>query len=409
MSQGLQPGFSGAFMADGFAASFPIYSPSSVSQLKGVRLAVKDVFEVQGLTCGAGNPSWLQQQAPAQRTAEAVHLLLASGCSWMGKTVTDELTYSLAGINAHYGTPINPAAPDRLPGGSSSGSAVAVAAGHADLALGTDCGGSVRLPASYCGLWGIRPTHGQVETDGCFTLAPSFDTVGLFARDAKTLIQAFSCIKQVTVTPSESPLCLWVSDDIITLLEEPVQDAFEGWLKTLVLPYERLPAGTLALEAWAAAFRVLQAAEVWKQHGDWATRTSPVFGQDIASRFAAARQINANQVLEADLVRRQAQQQLSALLNGNRLLLLPPVPGVAPKLDESIDRVNEIRARAQKLLCMAGLAGLPQVVMPWTSIDQAPIGLSLIGSRDCDEQVLNTASNLYQTHIFDHAEHSDVS
>src|SRR5690606_22122831 len=183
----LQPGYNGAFVADGFGRSPHEGESGEGTCLAGVRLAVKDVFQIRGMRAGAGNPDWLSAQPVALQTAPVAEWLLDAGACWVGKTVTDELTYSLAGINVHYGTPQNPAASDRLPGGSSSGSAVAVAAGHADLALGTDCGWSVRWPASYCGIWGIRPSHGRVTTQGCFTLAHSFDTVGWFASEGELL------------------------------------------------------------------------------------------------------------------------------------------------------------------------------------------------------------------------------
>lgn len=404
MNSRTQPGLNGAFMAQGFAdsPSCPerVYAPA----LGGIRLAVKDVFDVAGLTCSVGNPQWLQDQPVATRTAPVVRMLLAEGCQWIGKTVTDELTYSLAGINAHDGTPVNPAAPERLPGGSSSGSAVAVAADYADLALGTDCGGSIRLPASYCGLWGIRPSHGRVAADGCFTLAHSFDTVGWFARDPETLGVALECLMHTRLPqPLEQPGRLLISDDVLKLLDIPVHTAFERWLVDEQIPYERLCVGTLPLDVWAQAFRTLQAAEIWQQHGQWVRRAAPKFGADVAERFAAASRITPDQVLAAAQVRSQAQGFLAHLLGHNRHLLLPPVPGVAPRLDVSLDEVNDTRARSQKLLCMAGLAGLPQVVTPWKQFDGAPVGMSLMGARFADEQVLNTARLMHHQHIFQSA------
>ncbi len=392
----LQPGLNGAFMAEGFAGQPSRPERVGALSLSGVRLAVKYVFDVAGLICGAGNPRWLQEQAVATRTAPVVRLLLAEGCEWVGKTVTDELTYSLAGINAHYGTPINPAAPEHLPGGSSSGSAVAVAAHHADLSLGTDCGGSIRLPASYCGLWGIRPSHGRVAADGCFTLAHSFDTVGWFARAPEVLGAALECLMH-TRLPESSELSsrLLVSDDVIGLLDEPVREAFERWLIEQAIPHDRLGVGTLALDAWAHSFRTLQAAEIWQQHGEWVRSSTPEFGVDVAERFAAASHVTSEQVFAAAQVRSQAQSLLANVLSHNRLLLLPPVPGVAPRLDASLPQVNEIRGRSQKLLCMAGLSGLPQVVMPWQCFNGAPVGMSLMGARFADERVFDAARLLH--------------
>src|SRR6218665_673770 len=160
---------------------------ASEGPLSGLTLAVKDLFDVKGYRTGCGCPTKLAESEVKTVTAPAVQRLLDAGARFVGKTHTDELAWSMYGMNAHFGTPVNVAAPDRIPGGSSSGSAAAVAAGLADIALGTDTGGSVRAPASFCGLWGLRPTHGRISLEGCMELCASFDTAGFFARDAGTL------------------------------------------------------------------------------------------------------------------------------------------------------------------------------------------------------------------------------
>ena len=156
-------------------------------RLDGLTFAVKDLIDVAGTATGGGNPDWLASHAAAAARRRWSTAALAAGARLVGKTVTDELAFSLEGENAHYGTPVNPACPERLPGGSSSGSAVAVAAGLVDFALGTDTGGSVRVPASFTGVFGFRPTHGRVSTQGVVEFAPSYDTVGWFARTADVL------------------------------------------------------------------------------------------------------------------------------------------------------------------------------------------------------------------------------
>src|SRR6056300_1661103 len=160
---------------------------SAPGELAGLTFAAKDVFDIAGFRTGAGNPDWLRTHPPATITASAVQRLLDAGATLVGKTHTDELTYSLNGENFHYGTPVNPNAPGRIPGGSSSGSAAATAGGLVDFALGTDTGGSVRLPASNCGIFGFRPSHGLIDNDGVVPLSPAFDTVGWFARDGGLL------------------------------------------------------------------------------------------------------------------------------------------------------------------------------------------------------------------------------
>src|SRR5262245_40397488 len=160
---------------------------ATAGPLVGTTFVAKDLYDVRGYRTGAGNPDWERTHEPAARTAPAIERLLAAGATLVGKSCTDELAFSLDGINVHYGTPLNPRFPDRLPGGSSSGSASAVAAGLCDFALGSDTSGSIRVPASYCGVYGFRPSHGAVPIDGVVPLAPAFDTVGWLARDAAML------------------------------------------------------------------------------------------------------------------------------------------------------------------------------------------------------------------------------
>jgi amidase len=156
--------------------------------LKGLSFGVKDVFDIKGYRSSAGNPDWLQSHQASKGHAPIINQLLEQGGCLKGTTHTDELMYSLNGENFHYGTPVNPRSADRIPGGSSSGSAVAVAAGLVAFALGTDTGGSIRVPSSYCGIFGFRPTHGVVDSKGVIPLAKSFDTVGWMTRDPNLLL-----------------------------------------------------------------------------------------------------------------------------------------------------------------------------------------------------------------------------
>lgn len=388
-------GLHGAFVKNGFGGLACTVQLTHQPALLGIRLAVKDVFAVKGLICAAGNPTWASKQLPAQQHAFCVEQLLKHGCQWVGKTVTDELTYSLAGINVHYGTPTNPRAPERLPGGSSSGSVVAVAANDADLALGTDCGGSVRLPASYCGVWGMRPSHGLINGQGCFSLAHSLDTVGWFSRDGALLRTTLHRLTHSQTHNTAAPRWL-VSEDVLAELDSEVREAFEQLFATLTPTPSRIPQGTLALEHWAEAFRHIQASEIWQQHGDWVRLTEPAFGADIAERFNGAAQITAQDVGRAQQLRHEASAQLGALLGVDGYLLLPPVPGPAPLLGAAFADVQYTRARSQRLLCMAGLAGLPQVVMPWLHVQGAPVGLSLLGPRFSDAALLEHALALHE-------------
>jgi amidase len=390
----LQPGLNGAFVADGFGA-MPSPVTAKSHALAGKRLAVKDVFDIAGLRTGAGSLAWLDQQTPATQTALAVRTMLEEGASWTGKTVTDELTYSLAGINAHYGTPENPAAEDRIPGGSSSGSAVAVAAGHADIGLGTDCGGSIRLPASYCGIWGIRPTHGRIADNGCLTLAHSFDTVGWFARDGATLASAFEVLAHSIASEEAGDVKLHAPREVLAALNPQVHAAFGAVMRKLGV-VEQPASDDIQLSGWAQAFRVLQGAEIAQQHGAWARENLGSFGADVRSRFKACLTIDPAQVQRAQSTRSAACRAMArAFSMPGMYWLTPTLPSIAPRTDASNAEVDDIRTRAQQMLCIAGLAGLPQVNFPWTTFDGAPLGLSVIGARGDDEGVLAVARAIH--------------
>lgn len=387
----LQPGLSGAFVREGFR-SLPYVPQVSSDALAELRLAVKDVFSIQGMRTGGGNPQWLGEQAPSSHTAHAVGALLGAGAQWVGKTVTDELAYSLSGVNLHYGTPVNPASPDRLPGGSSSGSVVAVAGGHADIGLATDCGGSARLPASYCGVWGIRPSHGLLAGVSGFALAPGFDTVGWFARTGDIMQRVFDVLSADSSAPDGSYRWI-ISDDAGSVCDEPVKQAYEGLFRQLaeVGAVSRQPGGTMPLQAWCVAHRILQGAEIWAQHGEWVKLKGQALAPFIRDRFTSISRLNVRDVIAADRLRHACRTQLAALLGSDAILVVPTAPGVAPLLTAIDAELVHTRERSQQLLAMAGLAGLPQVSLPWITLQDAPVGLSVIGPRGADRYVLQAA------------------
>ena len=387
----LQPGLGGAFVRDGFGASVPCTQTSST--LAGMRMGVKDVFLVQGQRMGGGTPAWGAQQPIATESAPAVRLCLEAGARWIGKTVTDELAFSLAGNNSHYGTPHNAAAPGRLPGGSSSGSAAAVAAGDVDFALGTDAGGSCRLPASYCGVWGIRTTQGRLPGAG-FELAPSFDTVGWFAGSGEDMARLHTVITSEAVPAGEPDRRFLLLEDVLPVCDAEVRKLFMDDVQRLG---DWLPAGELPLARWAQAHRLLAGAETWSIHGDWVTVNGDALGADVRARFNVAAQAAQADLAAWQEVREAATRQLQQLFeNTGTYVLLPTVPGPAPWHDTAPDELQRQRERAQQLLCIAGLAGLPQVSFPWRNVQGAPVGMSVIGPRNADAQVLAAAIDCHQ-------------
>ncbi|MEW1859388.1 amidase family protein [Streptomyces sp. NPDC088194] len=368
--------------------------------LAGARLAVKDVIDVQGAPTGSGHPLLLAAAAPAPAHAAAVARLLSAGARYAGKTHTDELAYSLGGTNAHYGTPANPAAPGRLTGGSSSGTAAAVAGGLADVGLGTDTAGSIRVPASYCGLYGLRPTHARADRRGIAPLAPSFDTPALLTRTLPLLTEAAAAL--LAGTPRDDrpvrrvlvPADLWgCAADGVRAALRPRADRLGP---ALGVPLDAAPLfsdGAPCAHADARdAFTLVQAAEVWRAHGPWVRRARPVFGPHVAERLARAERVTP----EAEAAARATVARLASWLHhrlDGAILAIPATPTPAPPYGTSVPASGD-RAALLALTCVAGLGGLPALTLPVARVGGLPVGLCLLGGPGADECLLRTAPAL---------------
>lgn len=356
--------------------------PALDGPLAGVSLAVKDIFDVAGYPTGCGNPKKLAESGVKENSAPAVERLTQAGVVIVGKTQTDELAFSLNGQNRHFPYPVNPACPERITGGSSSGSAAAVAGGLADLALGSDTGGSVRAPASFCGLFGIRPTHGRVPLDRVMPLAPSFDVPGIFARNATTFERALLPF----LGPDGhggAPRRVVVAEDAFGLMtegREPLLDA----LSPVLADAERVNVTDGAFDELYWAFRRLQAHEAWAAHGEWIERNDPEMTPGVRERFEFGRDVSENDLKTSRDRRAAFSQRLETLLGEDGVLVMPPVPGRAPLRDMDGEALQDHRERALRLLCLAGLSGLPQVVVPAILFEDCPIGASFVGPRGSD-------------------------
>jgi amidase len=369
---------------------------AAAGPLAGLTFAAKDLYDVAGQKTGFGNPDWLRTHEPAVRTASAVQMLLDAGAHLVGKTHTEEMAWSLTGENAHYGTPININAPGRVPGGSSSGSAAAVAAGLVDFALGSDTGGSVRLPASYCGILGLRPTHGRISLEGACPLAPSFDTCGWFARDAGVFERVGRVLLR-DAAPARAPGRLLLAQDAFAYAEEAALAALKPALEraaALLGAPEKVTVGDESLTQWMDYFRFPQGAEAWAAHGAWITRVKPRFGPAIKGRFEWASTVDPKDVAHAGTRREEITRRMDELLRDNAVLALPSAPDIALPRNSPPAVVDKLRARALPMLCIAGLARLPQVSLPLATLNGCPLGLSFIAASGNDSLPLALARRL---------------
>lgn len=373
------------------AVGDPLLRPTADGPLAGLTVAVKDLFAVTGFPTGCGVPEVAAHAPPAGTDAAAVADLRAAGAAIAGIAATDEFAYSIAGTNVHYGTPPNAGAPGRLPGGSSSGPASAVGWGLADIGLATDTAGSIRVPASYQGLWGLRTTFGAVDRAGLVPLAPAFDVVGWITRTPEVLRRvASTCLPSLTARPAAKVVA--VPEGLSRLLEPATAAAFESLLERLradgLLDDVRtieIPDPDLIRET----FRVVQGGQAWHEYGEWITAHPDALGADVAERFAVAKDLSEAAIDVAGDTFDRLRPQLRELA-ADTPLVLPSCPGPAPRPSKV---GPETRTSTLALTTIASVGGLPAISAPLLEVDGLPVGLGLIGAVDDDLTLIDLAAS----------------
>jgi amidase len=385
--------FRSAFVPHDLAA--PI-AGAAQGPLAGLTVAVKDMYDIAGTRTGGGSPDWLEAHPPATAHAAAVRSLLERGATVIGKTVCDEFFFSVTGANAHYGTPINPRAPGRLPGGSSSGSAAAAAAGACDFALGSDTGGSVRVPAAFCGLYGIRPTHGRIDMTGAMPMAPSFDVPGWFASGPGVLRHVGEALLDAGGVRANLRKLI-VVDDAFAEADAQVAQLLRAAIDAMASDLPRPVHDAIApqgLDPWRESFRTIQAREIWGIYGQFVEKHRPKLGPGIRERMEFAATVSERGADVARQQQKRAREHIRALVEPGTVLTLPTAPCIALRLDTSAEELESFRVRVMRLTCIAGVSGLPQVTLPVGSVSGCPIGLSFIGWHGADEALLDLAVKL---------------
>ncbi|WP_434811479.1 AtzH-like domain-containing protein [Microbacterium sp. bgisy189] len=373
----------------------PLFQGVWEGPLEGLTVAVKDLFAIKGYRIGAGNPTYLDSARAETTTAPAVADLLRGGASLRGIARTDEFAYSIAGDNAHYGTPPNGALPGALPGGSSSGPATAVATGQADIGLATDTAGSVRVPASYQGLWGLRTTHGLVPRQGLLPLAQSFDTVGWLTRDGATLQRVADwCLSYDGSDSTESvfgesgadlPWRFVIPAEALDAADAATRAAFGAFVAASALPVETASIGDL--DDYLVPFRTVQGAEAWRNNGDWLRAHPGATGPAVADRFRAAAAVTAADEAAARAALAPLRARLTDLVT-DAVLILPTAPGPAPARTAGGEGIDAVRQATLRLTTPAAVAGLPALSVPLLTVTSplgpAPVGVCLIARAGTD-------------------------
>jgi len=367
--------------------------------LQGTQFVFKDLFDVEGFKTGAGNPKWLATHACAAKTSPLISALLENGAECVGRVQTDELAYSLNGQNIHYGTPVNPAAPDCIPGGSSSGSAVTVAGKECDFSIGTDTGGSVRVPASYCGLFGLRPTLDALDLSACFELSKSFDTAGIFSRDLSLLRNVWRVLSEIE-TESKPFYKLYLDDQCAQVLSEERLERLLRWCEKSNI--ELIRGNLLEDNGWKLSelsllFRTIQGYEIIQKHGLWLKQYGESLDPSILERVKWAQTITSGDYQQALEKQLSFKKLIEDHLSENSLLwAIPTTPSGPPALTLSGEALAVYRTQLMGLTSIAGLSGLPQLHLPMKGLAEGPCGISVMGSANSEEDLIAAGENLCQ-------------
>lgn len=376
----------------------------ATESLAGLRFAVKDLFAVAGRTTGFGNPDWLNTHKPESEHARVVSELLEAQAKLIAVTCTDEMAFSLDGINIHYGTPINSQLPDCIPGGSSSGSASVVAAGLVDFALGTDTAGSIRVPASYCGIWGFRPTVGAISSKGVLPLGPSFDTVGILAPNHLILDKVANVLlnkrgTEVAKNARKQIKQLLICNDLLALLEPSLAPDIVAAITRASSSFATIKhikiSDTLELNSLVAVFNAIRAYEAWQCHGQWLESNNPNMAPAIKERFFNCKSATEDEAIKARSKQQKLRQKLGALLADDSALCFPTTIDLPPLKLASAELLLQNRMANMSLCAMASTSGFPQISIPISLNNRKPIvktGLSLLANSAMDLAIINAAA-----------------
>ena len=357
--------------------------------LSNLNFVLKDMCDVKNFKTSCGNPDFFKKCDFANDYAPFLKDLLNEGPVLKGITVCDEFFYSLIGENGHYGTPTNLNAPSCVPGGSSSGSAAALTTDLYDFSIGSDTGGSVRIPASFCGLIGMRPTHNRINTKGVYPMAPSFDTVGWFANNPE-IFQKVGNVLLNNIERSNIDFKQYVvAEDLLELCDAEVQNNFNNYIKLNMPNINKTRLSTNTKAIIADNFRILQGAEVKENIIPWIEKNKPNISPEIRSRIDMASKITDIEVNRALIFRKTLIDEIEKSLPEGTIAVFPTSPFSAPKSGQDDESLGSFRKRLMELTSIAGMTSRPQITIPRLKDKSGPVGISLLGWKYSDEILLN--------------------
>jgi amidase len=376
-------------------------SPTHGGVLNGLTFAAKDVIDIKGQKTGCGNPTWLNSHQTATNNAEIIDILLSNGSTFSGKTVLGEFCSGSTGVNHFYGMPLNSAAPERVPGGSSSGSAAVVSAGIVDFALGTDAAGSVRVPASFCGVLGMRPSYSSISLVGIKSFAPSFDTVGILSKDIDILGHVFQILtKNQMIVHKEKPNNFYIIQDFLSMINITNRKIIEKFIRKISNILELDPTYINLSDLHpdichpefgiSEVFKLLFCTEIWELLESWIKDVKLEFSKTTYVNFNKISALSKNDRIDLVSYRNIYKKILNNFLNSDSLLCIPTTPFIAPLRDKQYNEVNEFDyEKLRPLISLSSIGELPQINIPLKIMGRPPIGVSLLSRSNHDFFLIN--------------------
>ena len=357
--------------------------------LLDMRFLCKDMCQIKGFKTSCGNPDFYKHTAEATENAPFLEKILNEGAILEGITICDEFFYSIIGENIHYGTPSNKNAPNCVPGGSSSGSAAALTQINYDFTIGTDTGGSVRVPASFCGIYGFRPTHGRINLNKVYPMSESFDTLGWFSNNKSNMLKVgkvfFDHFEEIPIEQKN----ILIPIDIINNLDENIKSQFYDYCENKFKNLKKVQLSKYNKSELAECFRVIQGYEIKLSMLPWIQKYNPKISTEINSRFEVTKNITVNMYNESINLRKEFVSELDKNLSKEALIIFPTTPFSAPITGQSDDDLSELRKKVMEFTCIGGLSSRPQISIPKFKGSTGPIGLSVLGNKSADEIILN--------------------
>lgn len=381
-------------------------APLRHGPLDKLRFTVKDNIDIAGHKTSYGSPAWRDAHPAPVHNALCVDQLLAAGARCVGKAVADEFTYSLDGESFHFGTPRNAKAPDRIPGGSSSGSAASVANGIADFSLCTDAGGSIRVPASLCGLWGMRPSTHRISEAGVLPFQPSVSTVGVLAERLDVLDAAMRVMLNGPAAPPPSPGRIIILEDAMSIASPAVQDQAASALERIAsragLALERVRFSEIIGEQSELSacslngLRDLQTAEFQSTVGNWIEACKPELGFTFSMAYGNVQRFDRIAALDRLANRERLFRQINAFFTPDTVISFPTTPTIAPRKGSlnTLEAVMAFYDPAMTITAFSGAARLPEISAPLLSVEHCPVGLSFVAGNYQDEFLLNAVREM---------------